>query len=484
MDTFFTLLKKSLVASVFIVFAVAATYIPQDWNRVQQAHAWRATEFTQMMNNFQLGAVNVATTLSAGYAQITSWVSNNLWVKEYRLDGIAWAIAKQIVSSMVTSLVDWINSGFKGRPVFVQDFLGFLREAADRAVGEYIQGLGEIGSFICEPFRLDIQIAIATQYQRSRINQPAPTCTLTGVLTNIKDFTSGAMGSFDQGGWEAWFDITSQPEVYTPYGAYLAAEAGAQIRILNSKQKELEMLNWGDGFLSSQICETVHGAGTTKEQCFISTPGKVIQEALSFNLDSGRQSLIAADEIDEIIGALIGQLANTAIQGAAGLLGLSGGTGYTYSGFTGNSYTAAVTSENTNLVAGTLPSASEFNTMIINASTTQHEYRTLAVNYRPLLVAYADNTFNGAADRAEAQQAVADIDSRIIPQTTNNITILDSLLASGVSAESVAQFYSLRLFTQLDINNSRAVWNNILRLNTTPIVDSNDYIDYDDNNGE
>jgi len=39
MDTFFSLLKKGLVATVFIMFAFVATYIPQPYNNVQEAEA-------------------------------------------------------------------------------------------------------------------------------------------------------------------------------------------------------------------------------------------------------------------------------------------------------------------------------------------------------------------------------------------------------------------------------------------------------------
>ena len=63
--------------------------------------------------------------------------------------------------------------------------------------------------------------------------------------------------------------------------------------------------------------------GVPTEDCFISTPGKIIEEQLSFNLDSGRQSLVAADEINEILGALIGFLAEEALTGIGGLLGLT-----------------------------------------------------------------------------------------------------------------------------------------------------------------
>ncbi len=465
MDTFFTFLKKSLVATVFVMFALVATYTPQDWNKVETAHAGAAgggaTEITQIINEIQLLWINIQDTLSAGYNAITSWATDNLWVKEYVLDGIAWAVAKAIISSMVQSLVNWINSGFEGSPMFVQDLEGFLTNAADMAIGDYLNELGGIGSFLCDPFKLDIQVAIALQYQQDRVNQTAPKCTLTGIVNNIEGFMSGVQGSFNEGGWNDWFDITSKPSVYTPYGAALAAQSGAKIRVLNTKGEEAAKLEWGGGFLSGEICEMVSGSGTTKEECFISKPGKVIQEALSFNLDSGRQSLVTADEIDEIIAALLGQLANTALTGAAGLLGLSGGTGQTYTGFSSGSYLGNMTDSSLSVAGDPL-------TMMQDARTIQIDYRTSANTYRPLLLAYAANLANPVADRNAATAAAADA-LTIINNTTSDIIAMDSLILQFVSTTDpttktnlVAQFSSLSLYSALDAEGSKASWDSIL----------------------
>lgn len=469
MDTFFSFLKKGLVATVFIMFGLVATYVPQDWNKVELAHAGPgaglATEATQVLNKLELIPTNIATTASWALDKITSFATNSLFFKEYTLDGIAWYVAKAIVSSMVQSLINWINSGFKGSPMFVQDLQRFLLDVADRAVGEYIDELGGIGSFICSPFRLDVQIAVALQYQQTRLNQPAPDCTLTGIIDNIEGFMSGQQGSFSQGGWNDWIDITSAPEVYTPYGATLAAQTGASIRVLNARGEEATKLEWGDGFLSGEICQIVQGANTTKEECFISKPGKIIEEALSFNIDSSRQALITADEIDEVIGALLGQLAQTALTGAAGLLGLSGGTGYTYSGFNGGSYLDAMGAES----FGADPAAS-----MQEALETETAYRNLALNYKPQLQAFAADPSNDDEDINAAKVAVLATD-RVINTTTANINTLTPLIAqyddpnttATERSQILSQFSKLSLYTQYDMDTSKSEWDAILGLTPT-----------------
>jgi len=470
MDFFFALLKKTLVATVFVMFGLVATYTPQVWNNVEEAQAgglgggW--TEPTQITNNVQLRAVNIAETASAAANQITSWATGSLWVKENILDGIGWAIAKQIVSSMVQSLINWINSGFQGSPAFLSDFKGFLLNAVDQVVGEYIQDLGGIGSFVCSPFRLDVQVSVALQYQQARADrgqgQPAPTCTLSGIINNIQGFIGGA---FDQGGWDDWFDITAQPQTYTPYGSVLAAQAGARARIINAKGEELTILDWGDGFLSGEICNLVQGAGTSRQDCFISKPGKIIEEALSFNLDSGRQSLITADEINEIIAALLGQLANMAIQGVNGLLGLSGGTGYTYSGFSGGSYVNQMTQNQAQTV-----STSSMVTTIQNSLNIQISYNSLATSYRPQLLAYAANTSNNASRRAQASTSAAaalqiiNTTNTTIPVLTTYVNDLNNPSTSQTRINQILSSYaSMSLYTQNDMNASQAAWDTALR---------------------
>lgn len=479
MDTFFTYLKKTLVAAMFVIFGLVGTYIPQagNHNNIPTAYAADATFSGQMIALVQQQWTNINTagswiaekatliqaTLSAGFDKITSWAVNNLWIKEYVLDGIGWMIAKRIVSAMVDSLVTWINSGFKGSPAFVQDLQGFLLDVGDQVVGDYIQELGAVGSFICSPFRLDVQVAVSQQYQLSRVDQYASDCTLSGALGNIKSFTSGAPGSFSQnGGWDNWFDITSSPEKYTPYGSYVTAQAGANARLVNAKGEELSFLNFGGGFLSGEICSQVQGPNGTKEDCIISKPGKVIQEALSFNLDSGRQSLIVADEIDEIIGALLGQLANRVFTGAAGLLGLGSSSATSPSTYTP--------------VAGSTGGSSNLSNLLTDMQSSlasQQTFKTDTTNYKAQLLAYAVNPTNIQDNPSKVSRAtIAASDAQtIIDNTALSITTINSLISLHNSlalgdeigkADIYSNYLHLPLYSNIDITGTEAEWDLIL----------------------
>lgn len=421
MDKFFNILKKSLVLSTVLMFAFVFTYVPQHFNQVPEAQAL----------DFDTDIIaNLSTAVSAS-ANVT------LTTKDTVLDAIAFAIAKTIISSLIGSLVNWINSGFEGSPAFVQDLKRNLLEVADRAAGEFIRGLGGVGSFICSPFQLDIQVALAVEYQRAREEKPLETCTLSGIIDNIEEFYDG---NFSSGGWEDWITITQNPQAYTPYGQLLTARTAMRVKLANEQGETLTEINWGQGFLSGKICEAIEGPSGSSESCVISKPGQTIADSLNKALGAGQDQLVAADEINEIVGALISQLANQAITGAAGLLGLSSGTGYTYSGFNGGSYVNAAVNQSAQGVGTAVSESGLSSTVYTESISVQNDLVTLANSYISRLNAYANNTRNTAERRANArvlaQNAVTVRDRALdlIPQITTIRNEFQTLEAEQANA--------------------------------------------------
>lgn len=284
-----------------------------------------ATSVNQMLDAAEQRLQTMWATISAGNTGLTAAGVTQLATKEI-VDGIAWSIAKNMVSQMTQSMINWINSGFQGDPAFITDLNGMLLNALDDVAGEYIQSLGGFGEFICSPFKLDVQAALSINYAQARSGMPSGpnACSLSDIGANIENFLAGATSD-----WGEWAQVTSNPQ-NVPYGAYLEAEAKLNIRLVNEAGQELEVANWGDGFLSKKVCEGIEGKPADKgKNCKITTPGEVISKALTFQLSTGPQALIEADEINEIIGALINQIALQAMQGINGLLGLGGNSDYT-----------------------------------------------------------------------------------------------------------------------------------------------------------
>ncbi len=407
LDSLFLLLRKVVTGLITFVFTFVIVYVPQLHIPKQHTSSVPVAEAAIPVID---GANLVANTGS--------------FIKEKVLDPLAFFLAKAFVSQLLQSLIVWINSGFQGSPAFIQDLDRFLLNVADEAAGEFIRNeLGAVGSFICEPFRLNIQAAIALQYQRARTGdlRDREACTLSGVINNIEEFFEGEINRDDF--WKQWMRVTSNPEMYTPYGQLMEAEAELSIRLQNRRGQEVQLSSWSGGFLSGKICELIEGPQGPKEKCVISKPGQVIATQLNNMLDTGRQQLVAADEINEVITALLGQIANQALIGAAGLLGLSGGTGYTTGGFGAGSYVdelATTAYSNGSFIEDGI-------TQMRDNLQVSQDYNAMANFYIPFLTAITTNPSTPADVRADAQFA---LDDAVIVRddTSEFISILQPLI--------------------------------------------------------
>jgi hypothetical protein len=407
MDTLFSLLRRSIVGGLLIAFAFVFVYVPQPLHTVKKAEA-QLTVFDPAAVAW-LGSIGALNTSQVALLSTMTVTQLTLLTKDTILDGIAWILAKTIISQLIGSIINWVNSGFKGKPAFVSDLKRFLLDAADKAAGEYIKALGGVGSFICSPFRLDIQIAIALEYQGARDDQPEEECRLSDIVDNIEEFYNG---TFADSSLEDFITISSNPEKYTPYGQLLQAKSSLRMRLANAERQNLKEVDWAGGFLSGKICKAVNGSASgSTEKCVISKPGQVIASSLNKALGAGQDGLIQADEINELIAALIGQLANKALSGAAGLLGLSAGTGYTEGGFNGGSYISAAINQSGNLTVGsstqttaTQSSGRPDPDTLKNIIAVQDRVVPAANAVTGKLLDYANNTSNTTVNREEARK--------------------------------------------------------------------------------
>lgn len=475
MDLFFTILRKFLVGVTTLVFTFVILYVPQNYNKVETVPTAEAitgliagaTEPTQIVNT----ASNIAQE-----------------IKDKVLDPIAYHIAKTFISQMLRSTVIWINSGFKGSPAFIQDLDKFLLDTADLAAGEYIKSLGEVGSIICKPFRINIQLALKLKYQKAREGRRVDECRLSGIVDNIENFIDGTV-SRDKF-WAQWIEVTSKPDTYTPYGQMLEAETGMNIYINGKKTTILQETSWGQGFLSKKVCEPVAVANAAaagspasaptaapKEVCKIVTPGETIAASLNKALGASTDSLVAADEINEVIGALIGQIANQALTGAAGLLGLSVRGGY--GGSNGDSYVDAIVNERQG--DGNL-----FNDGISEVAdrlNVQIEYRDMAISYIPRLLAVSNNT---TAEKDLRDRALISYSDAIMVRDTTNThiaflrplveryNVLDKEFATATDdrkaairqeqSDIISKGIQYRSYTEARMQLSEREWSDIIRL--------------------
>lgn len=256
-----------------------------------------------------------------------------LVAKEYGIDGLAWFAANRILKKITAQTVNWINNGFQGNPAYVQDPGQFFLDIGDSTASKFLSGSSL--NQLCSPFKAQVRLALVKNYLDD--TDANFSCSLSILKNNYDQFTQ----DFSVGGWDGWFEMTQNSQ-NNPYGSYLAAQNALNINLGNQQAKYQDQLRWGSGFLSFEKCpdgQTVTQADLDAEtqagnaydlqpgDCWVEkvtvTPGSVIEDQLNLSLGSGLERIGAADEIDEIIGALLDQLINKALGSAGGLFGAS-----------------------------------------------------------------------------------------------------------------------------------------------------------------
>ncbi len=350
---------KKINSNLFLLGIILAVFV---FSTPQKAHAqWIVLDPANLAVNT---VTSVATGITAGATTLSAAAdSAETWGKEFVGDGIANFIAKTIIKQLTAQTVNWINTGFKGNPAFVTDPGQFFTNIADKTASDFIQGAGL--NALCTPFRAEIRLALTKNYLNDQNNY---SCTIDKIVANYDAFTK----DFSQGGWEGWFSMTQNSQ-NNPYGAYLGARDELSINIAGKQLAKATELQQGSGFLSSKRCETwsapvrpteiscdenpaacicVSGVCTpnldyvqvdsgsnnpdeetvgdvdfTGRVCTSVknvTPGSVINDQLTKALGSSWEGLEAADEINEIVSALMTQMITKVVGSVSGgLRGLS-----------------------------------------------------------------------------------------------------------------------------------------------------------------
>lgn len=249
-------------------------------------------------------------------------------VMGYTVPGFSWnsiwnLALKTLLSQITDSIVTWINNGFEGSPSFVGDPQSFLVDTADTILGEFIDELTAFG-WLCDPYKLNIEIALQLGVGRFEKQKK---CKLTDIIENFDNFVTG---TFKEGGWAGWFELTTNPNA-NPGTAFLSLQAELDKRTRENKDMEVKKLDWGKGFMSWRTCEAYSAKtseasddgptvsyGNESSECVkyseIKTPGTVIESQLEHTLGTNLRQLEIADDIDEIVGALIQQLVKKVLQ--------------------------------------------------------------------------------------------------------------------------------------------------------------------------
>jgi hypothetical protein len=311
--------KRKLLTS-FLSVLLMLTFILTPLSQTMSLKHLQAQEVVWDPANY---IPNYGTWIQTMSGTAASWLQSGLQqslnLKEFTLDGIAWALANIVIKEMIISTTQWVKSGFRGNPAFVTDLGGFLTDIADRVAGNFIWGTPL--ALMCAPFRLDVRLAL--QIQHNQTQRYRAECRISDAVKNFQNFFDGDF--IAGGGWNAWHEITLNP-VNNPYGQYLEAQSALQATISSAQGNQVRLLDWGRGFLSVRDPNCQPNPDNPDEfdilACKTVTPGSVVESQINTTLGLPAGRLQVADEFNELIGALFAQLTMEVFNGAKGLLGL------------------------------------------------------------------------------------------------------------------------------------------------------------------
>jgi len=402
------------------------------------------------------------------------------------LNGLAWTVAKTTIQSITRSTVNWINSGFNGSPAFVTDLQQNLNVLSDTVANNFFEQLNRTtvdatGFNLTSPFQDQITQQLRTNYYRATgsllgLNQ----YDLSGHSSNPADFLNG---NFSQGGFNAFFSANSNP-ANNPFGAYQVASDALWNQIDAASKQRVTEYTAGKGFLpwrgncahapAQSAANTTTGAGAfaaevtansqplaQTEPCYgspVKTPGSVIESQLENQLGSGVRQLELADSINEIVGALMGQLVNQVL-GSGGLSGVSqpsagGGSSYLDQATNSSQYNAQ-----------TAGAASGVTQIISNDLGTLAAYRD---NWQKIL---------DAATVAQQSCGVNSVITPVITQATAGVARANTAIQqeTAISKSIQAATASTAVNSSTQITTALAQYQSYLGAPTTPSASDEAY---------
>jgi hypothetical protein len=248
-------------------------------------------------------------------------------------NGIAYCIVNGLITYIADSTIAWANSGFQGNPAFLENPENFFRTLADRQASEFISSVGynTTGLNVCEPFRVDVAIALSESYggqDQAGANPNRMSCSMDQIGQNFMDFANGGGGGYGgEGGggpnvdgyWSNWNQMRRDEN--NPWGAYMQAGEYLQAQVAVKENTAKFELGLNNGFLNFKKCEDKGAAkkGDTSS-CKTYTPGSLIESSLNDTLKLGKERVVAAEKIDQVItavaNALIKKALNTVLEKA------------------------------------------------------------------------------------------------------------------------------------------------------------------------
>lgn len=266
------------------------------------------------------------------------------------LDGIAYTLAKNQLTSMTRYAMNWINTGFSGDPMYVQNVTSLINSIENQVITPSLQTMLDSGN--AYPYGYAFTRSVINNYNygsglRSGANNflGSLTSDLGAFMSDPNSYFSDSSltkleqskravtafeNDFSLGGWDGWLALT-QRDANNPIGFAILASREIERQKEEKVQETKDEISTNDGFLSQKKCVQYESAQdvadaassfnsiatTTTKRCVkyeVVTPGSLIKDKISTYINSPERQLELADDINSVLNALftalISQLEN------------------------------------------------------------------------------------------------------------------------------------------------------------------------------
>jgi hypothetical protein len=268
------------------------------------------------------------------------------------LNAIGKAIVKIIVQKMTLSIVQWIQGGNSGGPMFITDPGKFFKDIAKEQILNFGIDIQDKDKF---PFGKAFMQNVATSYNKKFADNATYSLNEMIKSTSSGEFSDQQFkADFSKGGWGAWQALTQVP-ANNPIGFHLIASNELTKKLDGTDQSEAQqkkdLLSQSNGFLGDQKCTDPWGTTKEQDQAAITagvtleqgtktvtteipgemimgdeqnytpdtisttytrckkweyvTPGAVVGHALTKSIDDNSNSLLSAETLNDAIAAIL-----------------------------------------------------------------------------------------------------------------------------------------------------------------------------------
>ena len=181
----------------------------------------------------------------------SSIIDNKSWMQKL-LEQLLKLAAKRLLAQMTQATINWINSGFHGSPLFLENPESFFRDIAKSQVKNLVDMIGyDTFRF---PFGKEVALQVIDSY-KSQLEINAQ-YTLSKVI-NDPDLLVQYRNDFNIGGWNGFLINTQYPQNnYLGFNMLIQQNLASRLEgtIMTPAQMVKDKLQQGLGFLSPQTC--------------------------------------------------------------------------------------------------------------------------------------------------------------------------------------------------------------------------------------